>query len=133
MTDYRKYFDRDSFGSWDLDGKDRVVTIETVKAGKVGGQQGRKEDRKPIIFFKGKKKRFICNKTNADTIASLYGPHVEKWVGQRVILYPTTTTFGRETVDCIRVRNYKPGDDVPDTTDNLDREPQPDDAGEAAE
>lgn len=132
MTDYRKYFDRDSLGSWDLDGKDRVVTIETVKAGKVGGQQGRKEDRKPIIMFKGKKKRFICNATNAKIIASLYGNHVEKWVGQRIVLFPTETTFGRETVECIRVRPYKPGDNAPDTNDDLDREPQPDGA-EAAE
>lgn len=119
MTDYRTFFDKENLGAWDLGGKERVVTIESVKAGEVGGHQGKKKDRKPIIRFVGKRKKFVCNVTNAATIASLYGPHVEKWVGQRIVIYPTTTTFGRETVDCIRVKPIKPGAG-PDTDDSLD-------------
>lgn len=125
MTDYRTMFDKENLGAWDLGGKDRVVTIEKVEAGTVGGHQGKKKDRKPIITFAGKRKKFVCNVTNAATIASLYGPHVEKWAGQRITIYPTTTTFGRETVDCIRIRPVKPGAG-PDTSDSLDHEVDPD-------
>lgn len=135
MTDYRMFYDKDSLGSWDLGGQDRVVTIETVKGGTVGGHQGTKKERKPILTFVGKRKRFICNITNAATIASLYGPHVEKWVGQRIVLYPTTTTFGRETRDCIRIRPVKPSAGQVDTPDDMDRPAEPADPGasEAAE
>lgn len=132
-------FDKENLGAWDLGGKPRVVTIEAVKPGEVGGHQGKKKDRKPIITFRGKRKKFVCNVTNAATIASLYGPHVEKWVGQQIIIYPTTTTFGRETVDCIRVKPQKPTKGAQDDADDLDREVDPEmraaqnDASEAAE
>jgi hypothetical protein len=122
MTDYRTLFDKENLGAWDLGGRECVVTIETVKPGEVGGHQGKKKERKPIITFKGKRKKFVCNVTNAATIAGLYGPHVEKWIGKRIVIYPTTTTFGRETVDCIRVRPVVPGASKPDTEDALDRD-----------
>lgn len=121
MTDYRTMFDKENLGAWDLGGREVTVTIETVKPGTVGGHQGKKKDKKPIITFKGKRKKFVCNVTNASTIASLYGTHVEKWIGKRIVIYPTTTTFGRETVDCIRVKPIVPGGG-PDTTDPLDRD-----------
>lgn len=121
MTDYRSMFDKDAIGAWDLNGKDATVTIESVKPGTVGGHSGKKAAKKPIIRFKGKRKHLVCNVTNAATIASLYGNHVEKWVGQRITLYPTTTTFGRDTVDCVRIRPVKPGG-APDTADSLDHD-----------
>jgi len=106
-------FDSDYLGAWDLMGKDVTVTISEVKGGKVKNQTG-KEARKPIVMFKGKAKGLLCNKTNAKTIAAMYGSDVSKWVNRRITLYPTTTTFGSQEMECIRVRPSQPrGADSP--------------------
>jgi hypothetical protein len=107
MPDYRTFYDQEHLGAWDLSGN-ATVTISAVKAGEVGGHQGKKKDRKPILTFEGKSKTFVCNKTNAKTIAAMYGNDTSKWVGKRITLYPTTTPFGGEMKDCIRVRPIIP-------------------------
>ena len=107
MPDYRSLYDREYIGAWDLP-HDVTVTIERVEARKL--QNKTKTNTKPVIFFAGREKGFACNKTNGKTIAAMYGNDVEKWVGKRVTLYATTTTFGSDTVECIRVRPMVPKD-----------------------
>lgn len=104
--DYRLYFDANSLGAHHLMGQPVVVVIEKVERGKAG--HGNKAERKPILHFKGKKLPFITNKTNARTIAALYGKRTSQWVGKAIELYPTTTKFGPDTVDCIRVSARMP-------------------------
>jgi len=106
MSDYRTLFDRDYIGAWDLPG-DVTVVITDVKAGEIVGQNGRKA-KKPIVRFEGKEKALLCNKTNAKTIAGLYGNDTAAWIGKKVTLYPTQTQMGGETMDCIRVRQTIP-------------------------
>lgn len=48
------------------------------------------------------------NRTNAKTIAKLYGAEVTEWVGKRVTLYATTCKLGKDTVPCIRIRDAVP-------------------------
>jgi hypothetical protein len=108
MTHFRAMFDSDYAGVWDLDGKDRIVTITKVEAGTVGGQKGKKKGKKAIVHFAELSKPMACNVTNAKTIAGLYGAHVNAWIGKRITLYATTTEFGGETVDCVRVRPVIP-------------------------
>lgn len=107
MSDYRTMFDKEHIGAWDLAGRDVVVEIAAVKAGKVG--HGNKASKKPILSFRGKSKTMTCNITNASIIAQLYGNDTRKWVGKRVTLYPTLTSFGGKEVDCIRIRPQAPG------------------------
>jgi hypothetical protein len=104
VTHFRSMFDSDFAGVWDLDGKDRIVTITKVEPGTVGGQKGKKKDKKAILHFRELSKPFACNVTNARTIAGMYGSHVQEWVGKRITLFATTTEFGRDTVECIRIR-----------------------------
>lgn len=104
MTDYRTLFDEKWIKAWDLGGRQITVVIERVKAGVLEDPKRKKTDRKPIVFFRGAKKPLALNKTNAKTIASLYGNDTEKWVGKPITIYPTRTTFGSEEVDCIRVK-----------------------------
>ena len=106
MTDYRSMFDRDYLGAWDLP-HDVTVTISKVEARKLKNGSS-KANSKPVLFFQGKEKGMACNKTNGKTIAAMYGPDIEKWIGKRVTLYATTTTFGSDTVECIRVRPAVP-------------------------
>jgi hypothetical protein len=116
MTDVRKMFDKEYIYAYDLEGRDVTVTIERVVGGTLVGTGG-KSNKKPIVYFKGTKKGLGLNITNARVIAGLYGGFdSEKWVGKRITLYPTTTTFGSQTVDCIRIRNVVPGAKVKDET-----------------
>lgn len=107
-ADWRSMFDRDYIGAWDLPkGTDVAVTIARVEAGTLVAPGGRKS-KKPVIHFEGKEKGFALNKTNAKAIAGMYGNDTSKWVGQRIAIYATQTSFGGETVDCIRVRPTPP-------------------------
>ncbi len=108
MTDFRTFFDKEWLFAYDLNGKDVTVTIEKVVGGEVIGEGGKKS-KKPIVSFVGAKKRLALNVTNGTTIASLYGKDVSAWKGKRITLYPTTTKFGSETRECIRVRPKVPG------------------------
>lgn len=106
-THWKSMTDRDFIFAFDLNGKDVTVEIEKVVAGELTSTGGRKT-KKPVVYFKDKAKGLALNATNAKTIASLYGNYVEKWVGQRVTLFPTTTQMGGETVECIRIRPSVP-------------------------
>ena len=105
-TDYRTMFDRDYIGHFDLpQGRDVVVKISKVVGGQLTAMGGRKS-KKPIVYFDGKEKGLICNKTNSKTIAALYGNYVESWVGKRITLYVSTTNNpdGTGSVECLRIR-----------------------------
>lgn len=99
----------------DLIGKEHILTIQGVKIEDVGGQ-GSEED-KPVIYFSGKQKGCVLNRTNAMTIASKYGEDTENWVDKPVVVYPDVCMFQGKMVDCIRMRipaeAATPGDDLP--------------------
>ncbi len=126
MADGRKRFEKDFLYSYDLEGRDVTVTIVRVTGGELTGTDGKKT-KKPVIFFKGTKKGLALNITNARTIAAIYGTFdSEAWINQKITLYPTTTTFGRQQMECIRVRPTKPKgkeetirDDVPAPTEEI--------------
>ncbi len=107
MADYRSMFTRLYLGCWDLQGKDVTVKISKVVAATLTMGGGR-SDKKPVVYFEGTDKGFCLNKTNAKTIAAMYGNNTDKWVGQRITIYPTQTSFGSELVDAIRVRPTVP-------------------------
>jgi hypothetical protein len=127
-TDYRLLFERDFIGAWDLQDQDVVVTIDSVKTEEITGEGGRKE-RCPVLRMRGKKKALVLNITNARAIASMHGKTVEGWTGKRITLFPTTCQFGRNTVDCIRVRLLRPDANAPDSPDDPDADPGNDDPG----
>lgn len=105
-TDVRSMYDKEFLYAYDLHGRDVTLTIERVVQGKLTGQGG-KSNKKPVVYFKegAEKKGLGLNITNARTIAAMYGGfEVEKWIGKRITLYPSQTTFGSATVDCIRIR-----------------------------
>ena len=106
--DVRKFYDKSYIYAYDLEGRDVTVEIVRVVGGTLVGTGG-KSNKKPVLYFKGTEKGLALNITNARVIAGLYGGFdSEKWIGKRVTLYPTTTTFGSQTVDCIRIRPAAP-------------------------
>lgn len=107
MAHWKTMMQKDYLYSFDLNGKAVTVTIDKVKGGELTGEGGKKT-KKPLCYFRGSKtgKPLALNSTNCKAIAAMYGNDVEAWVGKRITIFPTTTNFGSETVDCIRV---KPG------------------------
>lgn len=110
MNDYRELYDEKYLTSFDLKGVDRVVTIREVKAEKVKSASG--EATKPLVFFNEFEKGMVFNKTNGQSVANLYGPSVPEWVGQRITLYPTETTYNGQQKPCIRIRAGVPRSDA---------------------
>jgi hypothetical protein len=91
----------------DLQGRPVVVTIDSAEVEEIG--QGRDKEKKLVIGFHGKEKKLICNKTNASTIAKLYGDDTDAWLGQKITLTSREVEFGGEMVLAIRVSLQKPG------------------------
>jgi hypothetical protein len=86
----------------DLQGRDVPVTISHVSM-EVVGSQGNQETL-PVVYFMGKEKGLVLNKTNANTIAQLHGDDTDFWANRPVTLFPTQTDFQGRQVPCIRVR-----------------------------
>jgi len=119
-------FDGKYLGAWNLvDAKgakrDVTVQIDSVRAEKIT-MEGGVQNKKPLIAFRGKELPMVCCKTNAKTIATMYGPDTSKWVGRWITLYPTTTQVGGAEKDCIRVRPQPPTAPAP-AKDGAAREP----------
>ena len=108
MPHWRKMFDERFVGSWDFDGKESfTATISGVKVEEMADQNGTKLH-KPVVYFEKAKKGLVLNKTNAKTIAELYGNKTEQWKGKAIVLFATTCeAFGKQ-VECVRVRNQVP-------------------------
>lgn len=92
----------------DLKGTEPVVAIDRVDYELVGQQK----DRKAVVYFSGKEKGMVLNKTNAMKIVQLSGSgDTDDWPGFKIRLYATETQFQGEMVDCIRLKaagNGKP-------------------------
>lgn len=85
----------------DLGDKSPVVTIDRIEVEPIG----RDKEIKPVIYFQGKEKGLVLNKTNAKKIAELTGSKdTDDWAGCQVRIYATETEFGGETVECIRIK-----------------------------
>lgn len=110
----------------DLGQSSPLVTIDRVEVEPVG----RDKEMKPVVYFKGKEKGVVLNKTNSNMIATLTGSRdTDDWQGCQIRLYATTTEFGGETVECIRVKGVgstkaapKP---KPEPVSELDEDPVP--------
>jgi hypothetical protein len=105
--DYRLLFPNDYIAAHDLRGKDVVKTIKTVAIEKLRMTGGRQE-KKPVVLFSDTPKKLVLNKTNAKLIAAQHGCDTDQWAGRKIVLYPTTTLLGPNTVDCVRVREQAP-------------------------
>ena len=82
----------------DLRGQNVEVTMGHVEAEEVGDEQ------KPILYFEGKTKGMVLNKTNAGAITSMYGPDTDRWAGKKITIFPTQCDYAGKITPCIRVR-----------------------------
>jgi len=85
----------------DLQGKEPIVTIDRVEFEPVG----RSRELKPVVYFRGKEKGIVLNKTNANKIIEISGSaETDAWPGTALKLYTTEADFGGETYDVVRIK-----------------------------
>lgn len=86
----------------DLQGRTVRVTISNVVVEKIG------DDQRPVLYFQGKEKGVVLNKTNANTIANTYGPETDGWLGAPIELFSAMVDFAGKMTEAIRVRVPRP-------------------------
>lgn len=97
--------------SSDFSGGPALVKIDKVEMETLG--QGRDAEHKPVVYFSSSSlpdildKGLALNKTNANMIASLYGPETSEWRGKEIVLYETEVEFKGERTMATRVRAPK--------------------------
>jgi hypothetical protein len=62
---------------------DEVVTIKEVRPELVG----REREERPVLYLREYSRDIVLNKTNAETIAAVYGDDETTWTGKRVTLF----------------------------------------------
>lgn len=101
MANINEAFPSNYIKASDLKGRSVVVEIDRVEFEPVGQNR----EMKPIIFFVGKDKGLVLNKTNANKIISITGStETEEWAGTSILIYPTETEFAGDTVECVRIK-----------------------------
>ena len=85
-------------------GRPVPVVVRSVEMEAIETEHGSLED-KPILYFMDKTKGLVLNRTNAATLSELYGDETDSWVGQRIDIIATDTTFRGRMVPCLRLRN----------------------------
>lgn len=101
-------------GAYSFDNADEVtVTITSVGKEKVTNPTGASEDCIVVHFEETEVngvtiKPMIFNKTNCERLEKLYSKYIEDWVGKRITIFKTTTTFGRDIVECLRIKDEVP-------------------------
>ena len=86
----------------DLNGKTIKVVIERIEVEKMGN------DTKPVLYFEGKTKGMVVNKSNAQLIAAAYSPETDGWIGKEIKVYPGKVNFQGQMVDAIKVEVVPP-------------------------
>lgn len=92
----------------ELGGKDVTVTIESIEPRHELQRTDKSKDYKPILNFKEAEKAMVLNKTNAQTIAAMYGPEAMEWIGKRITLYCKKVEAFGKMHDAIRIRAKVP-------------------------
>ena len=112
--------------AFDLNGSDVTAKILRVGIEEMRSQRG--TENKPVVYFENAKKAMVLNKTNAMTIASLYGPETDDWAGKMITLYATDVDAFGKTQRAIRIRPQAPADNNADKQiEEVVTDPPPDD------
>lgn len=83
----------------DLRGHVVKVKIARVDVEKVG-----QTDTKPVLYFQGKDKGLVLNKSKAGILAAAFSPETDGWIGKDIELRPDKVKFGDQIVDSISVQ-----------------------------
>lgn len=101
----------------DLQGRPLTLSMERIGYEQLG------DDNKLVLYFQGKEKGLVLNKTNANNIAAIYGPETDNWIGKEVTLVEAMVDFQGRSTPAIRIR-------APRKTPNVNAPLQPSGEGQ---
>lgn len=126
LTHYKAQIERDNLGQADLSdgfGGWREATVEIEEVPVLYRPRKPKKNEKAnkyLIRFVGKRKAWISGPATQQTIAGMYGPYLESWVGKRITLFvDPDVKMGGVRTGGIRVRPMIPKGTV--TSDPMDQ------------
>lgn len=109
MPNYKTMMDLPYLGAYSLENikeHELTLTIKAVKGEEITGEGGLK-NKKPVLYFHENAKPMVLNSTNAKTLTTLAGSSdTDAWVGLRITVFASKTKFGRDMVDCLRIRPF---------------------------
>lgn len=88
----------------DLQGHEPTVVIDRIVTEEIGAD----EQQKPVIYFRGKERGLVLNKTNATNISLAFGDETDQWIGKSVVLFVAWVDYQGRSVQAIRVRPPQP-------------------------
>lgn len=100
--DYRLMFKGDHISAAEFAGKVPTLTIKDVRLVRMEDEK-KGEREKGVVHFHETDRGWVINRTNAESLAHMFGPDTDHWAGKRVTLRAEQVRFGKETVPGIRV------------------------------
>jgi hypothetical protein len=100
--DIRSAFPSRYLKAADLKGSDDKVVIGQVQMETISAEA------QPVVYFQGKEKGLVLNKTNMETIVNMFGDETDHWIGKAITLFSTKVDFKGERKDAIRIRFVQP-------------------------
>ena len=85
-----------------LQGKKLKLAISHVTMETIG------TDSKPVLYFDGKEKGLVLNKTKSSTLASAFGRETDGWRGKEVVISPSTAMMEGKPVPSINLEPFIP-------------------------
>ncbi len=98
MANINEAFPSNYIKAADLKGRQVSVKMDRAEFEMIGN------DKKLILYFVGKDKGMVLNKTNANNIAMVYGDDTNDWRDQEIVLFEAMVDFQGKTVPAIRVK-----------------------------
>ena len=88
-----------------LGGKARNMTIKSVEACEITGENGRKDNGHAVSFVETSKPHGFTCMTTKRALATIMGTDdYTQWAGKRVCIYPVNVNVRGQTVQAIRYR-----------------------------
>ncbi len=82
----------------DLQGRSISVKIREVVSETIG------QDQRTVMYFVGKQKGMVVNRTNGMTIAEIWGPETDAWIGGELEIFSMKVPYQGKLTDGLRVR-----------------------------
>jgi len=115
ITDLDAYKSR-WLSAGDLNGKPHRVKISEWGLQKVRNQDG-SEQQKVRLAFSGARKQLLLNATQAKVLDAAFG-ELEHWIGGTIILQPTRTGNGVQTIEIVIAAGELPAETKGGTDEN---------------
>ncbi len=81
--------------------EDKVVNVTIDRCEMEQMQDGKSV---PVLYFRDKSKGMVLNKTNAGTLAMVYGDETNNWPGQPLSIFTADTSYQGKMCKGLRVR-----------------------------